>query len=456
MSIFAPQITRIKGLSDRRRLPRLNKIRLGFKLRNSKGVEFPAELPFFLLPDDVARDYGFKDAATAVERAKVLKVTRGDVLKFIGENYRRLSESLEIMFPINDIGTVFPQAYKRYGSSQGVKCMGDGEKAFAYNEEKKGMIEIPCPCEHFKSEANPKGECTQRGHLLVLVPKVSMGGVYQIDLGSYNSIIDINSGIDYVTALIGRFALVLLTLRRIPIETHHDNKKQVHYSLQLISNFSADMINQLRNDTQRVISTMQYLLPPPDDTNPVMDTGGAVMAVDEEEFTEVTHKDMGGTPGIDTTGSSSAIIDAIEGTGVIDVMPAEVITEASEDIKIPLANTLRDSIASVENMAKLKEIWDETIIHSVKLSKQEIKELNLFKNAKKAELSVKEPKSGINVTDAIKCLKKAVSLDELDHLFYEAIENLIGEDKSRFIKARDLKAVELKEPPLEITEKVTY
>lgn len=268
MSGFAQTVTRIKGLSDRRRLPRLGKIRLGFKLKKGT-VEYPAELPFFLLPPEVARIYGGK---VTLERAKELGVTRQDVLNFVSDNLNRLAEEIEIMLPINEIDSVFPNAYKWYGGQKGVKCMGNGETALRFDEESKAMIEIECPCDKLKSETNPKGECTQRGHLLCLIPKVNMGGIYQIDIGSVNSIIDVNSGIDYVQALVGRFALVPLILRRIPTQTHHDGKKQVHYTLQLIMNVPIDQLEGLRKDTGRILQHSTYALPAPEDINPAMDS----------------------------------------------------------------------------------------------------------------------------------------------------------------------------------------
>lgn len=271
MSIFNTQnFTKIKGLSDRRRLPRLGKIRLGFKVQKN-GKEFPAELPFFLLPDEVGKQYGFKDAETALQKAKDFNVTRADVLQFISQNYYRLADELKVMFPINDAAVVFPQALKRYGSSKGIICQGDGENAIRFDGGKECMEEISCPCEHLKSKTNPTGSCVQRANLRFFIPNVSMGGIYEIVLSSFNSIVDINSGFDFVTAMIGRFAMVMLTLKREPTETHHDGKKQIHYTLKLYFNVDVNMLDSLRSDTQRVITQPQFLLPPPDDTNPLMD-----------------------------------------------------------------------------------------------------------------------------------------------------------------------------------------
>src|SRR5512136_631184 len=100
MNAFRPQFTRIKDLSDRRRLPRLDKIRLGVKLKSKRtGKEYPCETPYFVCPSEVQKVYGEKPT------------------------------ELDIMLPINDPEAVFPQRYIWYGSAKGAKCMGDGEKA---------------------------------------------------------------------------------------------------------------------------------------------------------------------------------------------------------------------------------------------------------------------------------------------------------------------------------------
>jgi len=103
--------TKINGLSETRRMPRLGKIRLGAKVEKKTGeksVEYPVELPFFLLPDEVGAVHG---GATA-ERAKELGVTRKDVLDFIAENSTRLAEQLEVIIPVEEIDKSFRKLTK--------------------------------------------------------------------------------------------------------------------------------------------------------------------------------------------------------------------------------------------------------------------------------------------------------------------------------------------------------
>lgn len=322
MSGFVGKITKVKGLSERRRIPRLGKIRLGFRI--VKGADdkkgYPAESPFFVLPPEVAKVYGFKTKEDAIKRAEELEVKRKDVLIFIQKNYARLASEIEIMLPVNDIGAVFPQAYTWYGKTKGVRCMGDGEQATRYNEVTKGMEDIECPCANLRSEENPKGECALRGHLQCLLPAVSSGGIYQIDTGSKNSTIDVNSGIEYVQTImgnagitiigkdgemVGRFAMVPLVLRRVKTETHYNNEKQIHYTLQLLLAPSVDIaaLNRLRQDTRFIMSHNQYALPPAENINPAMDNGDVIIEGEVVEDSPSTE---------DETGKKEALIESIK------------------------------------------------------------------------------------------------------------------------------------------------
>ena len=247
MSAFNQRITRIKGLSEKRRLPRLGKIRLGIKKKSSKtGAEYPAEVPFFVVTDEVKKVYGEQPT------------------------------EIDVMLPLDDIDTVFPVSYKFYGSGKGLKCNGDGEIAYCADEKSKEIIEKKCPCNLLED-----GKCKQSGTLSVMLQKINVGGVYQITTSSFNSIIDLASGIDYVKALIGRVAMVPLKLRRVATETHHEEKKQTHYTLQLVLDANIDAINQLRGDTMRVLEhTSRIALPEPLNENPELDPVDIV--VDED------------------------------------------------------------------------------------------------------------------------------------------------------------------------------
>ncbi|WP_447973941.1 recombination directionality factor [Nitrospira sp. Kam-Ns4a] len=134
--------TSIKGLSERRRLPRLGKIRLGVKVLAKHGQTYPAEVDYFVVPPEVAKVYGPKPKA------------------------------LDVMFPVQNRSIIFPQALKWYGSGRGLKCIGDGERAMRLNEQTGAMEPMDCPCPLLE-----QGQCSRRAHLMVILPKVNYGGV---------------------------------------------------------------------------------------------------------------------------------------------------------------------------------------------------------------------------------------------------------------------------------------
>jgi hypothetical protein len=436
MSFENPQTayTRIKGISERRRLPLLGRVRLGFKIKRGE-ITFPAELPFFLLPDDLsnknfggnitaeqAKTMGITRIDISEARAKEMGVTRADVLKFISGNTHRLAEELPVMLPINNIDVVFPHSYKWYGSSKGAKCTGDGETAIRFVKEDDGNIEviekvergrkIKCPCGLLKTEDNPKGECSMRGTLSVIIPHYNPGGVFQINLGSFHSIIDINSGIDYVNAMVGRFALIPLILRRIPRETHAMEKKQIHFTLQLISRFNIEAIDSLRKDTQRVLTHAQYLLPEPEDINPELDEGEVIEGELDEE-TEKTDADEGHT-------QKSTIEQKF--------------------------NNFQEKIISAPDLDALKMVWDDVMAMAKAgaFTKQEEAELNALKVKRKKELTParkttrkKSADTKVNMEDLQILFDQAESLHAVDEIYVKYAQTLKGDELKKLKEMRE-------------------
>ena len=222
---FRSGFSQIKNISGIRRLPRLGKIKLGIKVATKKGANCkckkagdpgcvyctrPKEVDYFVCPPEVEAVFGEKP------------------------------KELDIMMPVSDLQVMFPQAYKWYGRGIGVKCIGDGEKAMRSGDD--GLKEIECPCKHLRSDINPKGECGVVAHLLFLIPKVSFGGVFQIDTGSINSIIDVQSGLEYTAEMVAsvtgqfRFNMIPLKLSRVRKETHGSGRLEIHYTLQIQPN----------------------------------------------------------------------------------------------------------------------------------------------------------------------------------------------------------------------------
>jgi hypothetical protein len=191
----------IKDLSDRGRVPRLGKIRLGIKVPGEKS-EFPKAVDYFVCPEEVRAVYG--------EKPKKLKIAFH-------------SDSLE---------EIFPQYYKRYGSGTGLVCKGDGEIAMTLVPDRKQMQETQCPgreCEHYKAN-----KCTEVGNLIFMIRGVDRFGVYQLDTGSYNTILNINGGLEFVKQITnGRLKMVPLILEVIPQEVNPEGKKKTVHVLRI-------------------------------------------------------------------------------------------------------------------------------------------------------------------------------------------------------------------------------
>jgi hypothetical protein len=221
----------IKNLSDARRLPRLGTIALGVKKTNSAGKEYPTEVDYFVVSDKVKAVFGDKP------------------------------KELRIMFPVSQPEVFFQQWYKCYGSSA-LKCKGDGERADTWDEENGGLKNIPCPCP--KLEA---GECKPIGTLQFLIPEVDGAGVWQITTSSKNSIIDINSSIDFIRAIAGRIHMIPLVLKReernMTRTEGGKQKKSTHYTMK-IDVAAGFTLKQLQAAAQVQASTV--LLPPADES----------------------------------------------------------------------------------------------------------------------------------------------------------------------------------------------
>jgi len=226
----------IKNLSDVRRLPRLGKIALGVKKDTKKDgtpcAPYPTEVDYFVVPDKVQEVFGEKP------------------------------KELRIMFPVNSAEVFFEQWYKCYGASMILKCKGDGERANTWDEEKGGMKGIPCPCPKLES-----GDCKQIGILQFMMPDVDGVGVWQITTSSKNSIINLNSSIDFIRAICGRVNMIPLILKReeqIMTRTEGGKpKKSTHYPMKLDLDENVTM-RQLQEAAQ--IKPEVVLLPPPDES----------------------------------------------------------------------------------------------------------------------------------------------------------------------------------------------
>jgi hypothetical protein len=129
------------------------------------------------------------------------------------------------------------------------------EKEFAKGleviSEDNGNIKVKCKgrdCIHVDKE---RSECGIVGSLLVLIPKISMAGVWQITTRSFNSIVNVNSSIALASEEgRRRIAMMPAFLHRRPQQTKHDGQASTHYILHLgINNYQAQAQLEAGNET---------------------------------------------------------------------------------------------------------------------------------------------------------------------------------------------------------------
>lgn len=255
MATTARKFVTISGLSDEVRIPRLGRIRLGhINVNNASGSTYPIEDPFFHVPPEVQEVYGEHPT------------------------------ELDIMFPVNDRGVVFPQAYEYYGSARRLLCTGNGKEAMRWNKE--ALVSQPCGC---PCDLLGKG-CKQRGHLMVMLPKVkNQGGVYQVDTGSINAIIAINSTLNILapednpdSGMLGYFAMVPMKLRRVARDIYPNGMHKKSYPLQLSLNANEDEIKDLRARREEILAkTRCWVVEQPEQTNPE-DDPGMIITIDDK------------------------------------------------------------------------------------------------------------------------------------------------------------------------------
>lgn len=278
----------IKGLSDIRRLPRLGKIRLGIKKKTDGGKEYPAEVDYFIIAPETASE---------LENKRIID----ESVKLYGEK----PKSLKIMFPVADPDVYFPQFYKRYGKGTLLKCKGNGEEAVCSTPEfaaglsvigkdEMGMLRVKClgkECPNYKSK-----ECGEVGVLQVLLPDLPGAGIWQITTGSFNSIVNLNSCLDYIKAVCGRAHMIPLSIERRPQDISYEGKKATHYILHINMDFKlSDLQRFAMIDPTRMLIELpapevgkeDILLGDNPSINPTVDTG---IVEGQKETKEVIYK----------------------------------------------------------------------------------------------------------------------------------------------------------------------
>lgn len=235
----------IKGLSERIRLPRLGKIRLGIKVNGDKSL-YPKAVDYFVCPSAIQEFYGEKP------------------------------KELPIMIPVEDIEQWASQFYRCYSASRGLICKGDGENATALVDTKTGEIATKdspntelrdIKCDPDTCRMMQANQCRPIMNLQFLIPKVPGLGVWQLGTSSINSIKNINSAAALIKGMCGRVSMIPLTLKLEKMEVSPEGKKKNIYVLSLTTSFSMEnLISQLNQLPEgRALLPTAADAEPPDD-----------------------------------------------------------------------------------------------------------------------------------------------------------------------------------------------
>ena len=174
------------------KLPIGGKIRLGIKVKNEKGIEYPKEVNYFVCPEEVRKVYGEEPT------------------------------ELIVFFPTANRKEVFPQSYEKYGSNDALLCQGDGDvskTAQRLNLENGRWEEVKCPCEHYNKKYDKTtkiGGCVKSGYLKFMIPSVSIGTFYQCRVGGTVSIEECNSAFELADKTTGGcWAMIPFRMKRV-------------------------------------------------------------------------------------------------------------------------------------------------------------------------------------------------------------------------------------------------
>ncbi|MFH0769432.1 MAG: hypothetical protein V1932_07730 [Chloroflexota bacterium] len=234
----------IKNLSETVRLPRLGKIHLGIMVTSASGVKHPQKTDYFVCPPEVQAVFGEKP------------------------------KSLRVLIPFEENETWCEQYYKSYDRTHGLVCKGDGETAMRMVDTATGELASKdtktstlkeFDCEGKKCRLYQAKKCGEVLNLRFMLPEVPGLGVYQIDSGSINSILNINSSADMIKRTFGRISLIPLLLTFEPLEVNNpeSGKRQTVYVLNLRTTVTlAQLAEQARSQSKTL------MLEAPEDYDP--------------------------------------------------------------------------------------------------------------------------------------------------------------------------------------------
>ena len=219
----------IKGVSEVRRITRGGHLRFGEIQVSNGGKEYPSKIDYFRAD--------FEDP----ENERIFHELYGDKPK-----------KVTIAFAYETVDENFPQWYKFYGKSSGLRCKGDGERAVRMAEN-GDMVDVECPTPDFCkycAGSNGKPQCGRHASLQFFIKGIPGLNVFQINTGSFNSIVNINSSIELMRGWRNGAPIsgLWLDLELVPQFAQAEGKKVTIYTLRLNIKASLCEILEQRQD----------------------------------------------------------------------------------------------------------------------------------------------------------------------------------------------------------------
>jgi hypothetical protein len=222
-------------------LPKNGNIRLGKKKTTANGVEYPENLDYFVI-DEVP------------ELKKLIPEGSANLKEFVGlfvsNDHEQSYQHGHVLFT----GGRKDSSGKMVGGA--LKCRGTGPKLNkdgslaepgvaeyvdiqvdpATNREVKSLLPRQCLGEHGCPDAkNAKGVlvCKPRMRVWVMIPSVSIDGVYELSTGSISSILDFSSRLEFMRMTYGGYKMFPFKFYREGVLLGQGKNKGVQHILKL-------------------------------------------------------------------------------------------------------------------------------------------------------------------------------------------------------------------------------
>jgi hypothetical protein len=331
----------------------LGKVRCGIKAPNKSGQgEHPEAVDYFCLPPEIAEMFGDKP------------------------------RSLPIMFPVEDETKFAAQFYKCYSSFRGLVCRGTGETCSRLIDTKTGDFahrdtadteRCDLPCSGRDCPMYQQKKCKEVMNLIFLLPSVPGLGVWQLDTGSYHSIVAVNSAVELIRSMCGRIAMIPLRLtiepREVTIKSEKGQVKKTVHVLQIRTDATLAEIQRIG-----AAPGSQVMLPPPDEEKPDL------LYPEDETPEESKREPM----------SDAEIASYFDGPGVHDKPPvAQSAEQTTQAVETPAQDASTDFVTYVKETATLKLKWKVSTLAS-------------WLNSHRVEIPLAQDVKGVTVADLLK------------------------------------------------------